>query len=81
MSNVNRSHCYFNDENKYKEFCELTEYIADMILTMTHKEKIGEISWLLQKTYDNYVAAETDDDPITTLKEEWNIPDEKKRKP
>jgi len=28
---------------------------------------------LIRESYDSYVAAETDSDPIETLKEEWSI--------
>ena len=44
-----------------------------MILNMQDKDRIQEIAFLIRESYDSYVAAETDSDPIETLKEEWSI--------
>ena len=40
---------------------------------MQKKDQIEEIAWLIRESYDNYVAAETDNDPIETLKHEWSL--------
>ena len=51
-----------------------------MILNMQDKDRIQEIAFLIRESYDSYVAAETDSDPIETLKEEWSIKWRKQKK-
>ena len=67
------SSCYYDNPEKHKEFYGLSIKVAEMILNLHNKDRIGEIAFLIRESYDSYVAAETDSDPIETLKEEWSI--------
>jgi hypothetical protein len=70
---VTGSSCYYDKPDEHKIFTELSKKVAKMILKMQKRDQIGEIAWLIRESYDNYVAAETDNDPIETLKHEWNL--------
>jgi len=67
------SSCYYDNPEKHKAFCRLSNKVARMILNMQDKDRIQEIAFLIRQSYDSYVAAETENDPIETLKEEWSI--------
>ena len=67
------SSCYYDNPEKHKVFCGLSNKVAKMILNMQDKDRIQEIAFLIRQSYDSYVAAETENDPIETLKEEWSI--------
>ena len=70
---VTGSSCYYDKPDEHKIFTKLSKKVAKIILTMQKKDQTEEIAWLIRESYDNYVAAETDNDPIKTLKYEWNI--------
>ena len=70
---ITGSSCYYDKPDEHKIFTKLSEKVAKMILEMESKDQVEEIAWLIRESYDNYVASETDDDPIETLKHEWNI--------
>ena len=66
------SSCYYDKPDEHKIFTELSKKVAKTILKMQKKDQVEEIAWLIRESYDNYVAAETDNDPIETLKHEWS---------
>jgi len=75
---VTGSSCYYDKPDEHKIFTKLSKRVAKTILRMQEKDQIEEIAWLIRESYDNYVAAETDNDPIETLKiaslaYEWNL--------